>query len=87
MTLFPTPYPVDMYKKAIAYQQPLGDVIGGIVRDPEKNIHELLRDFSTKDEFMKVLLQISRAFNDQRARGETTQTVQMLVLRADYMID
>ena len=87
MTLFPTPYPVDMYKKAIAYQQPLGDVIGGIVRDPEKNIHELLRDFSTKDEFMKVLLQISRAFNDQRARGEPTQTVQMCVLRADYMID
>ena len=64
ITLFPTPYPLDMYKKAIAYQEPMGEVVGGIVRDPVKNIHELLRDFSAKDEFMEKLLQISRAFTD-----------------------
>ena len=24
LTLFPTPYPIDRYKEAIAYQQPMG---------------------------------------------------------------
>ena len=65
MTLFPTPYPLDMYKNAIELQKPMGDVIAGIIKDPVTNIHSLLRDFSAKDEFMKMLLEISRAYNDQ----------------------
>ena len=64
MTLFPTPYPVDMYKKAIAYQEPMGEVVAGVVRNPEKHIHELLSDFSKKDDFMAMLMKISRSFND-----------------------
>ena len=36
---------------------------------------------------MKHLLKISRVFNDQVKRGEPAQTVQMCILRSDYMID
>ena len=70
LTLFPTPYPIDRYKEAIAYQQPMGQVVSGIVKDPEQHIHTLLKDFAEKDDFMKRLLKISRVFNDQVRRGE-----------------
>lgn len=48
----------------------MGEVVAGIVRDPQKNIHELLADFSKKDDFMAMLMGISKSFSDQRARGE-----------------
>ena len=75
LTLFPTPYPIDRYKEAIEYQKPMGQVLSGIVQDPEQNIHSLLKDFSSKDEFMTHLLRISRVFNDQVKRGEPAQTI------------
>ena len=62
MALFPTPYPLDIYSQAYHLQKPMGDLVGGIVADPVRNIHELLDDFATKDAFMARLISVSKAF-------------------------
>ena len=48
----------------------MGEVIGGIIKDPVKHIHELLQDFSAKDEFMLKLIEISKIVNNQIRQGE-----------------
>ena len=64
MTLFPTPYPLDMYKKAHSLQASMGDLIGGIIADSRQNIHALLADFAAKDNFMAKLIEVSQAYAD-----------------------
>jgi len=87
ISLFPTPYPIDIYKKALALQQPMGDLIGGIISNPAKNIHDLLASFAAKDAFMARLIDVSKVFAAQRSRGEPVQDIHCLILRSDYMID
>mmetsp|Transcript_30449 Transcript_30449/g.40497 ORF Transcript_30449/g.40497 Transcript_30449/m.40497 type:complete len:90 (+) Transcript_30449:148-417(+) len=70
LALFPTPYPLDMYKEALSYQHALGELICGIIERPRSNIHALLTDFAKNDEFMSRLLEVSKAFTEQKARGE-----------------
>ena len=65
----------------------MGDLVGGIIGDSRQNIHGLLADFAAKDNFMRKLIDVSRAYADQRDRGEPTQEVHCLILRSDYMID
>ena len=64
MTLFPTPYPIDIYKEAYELQGAMGDLIGAIVAKPRAHIHDLLADFSSKDAFMARLIGVSKAFAD-----------------------
>ena len=87
MTIFPTPYPIDIYSEAYTLQTAMGDLIGGIIANPVKNIHELLADFSTKDAFLLRLINVSKAFTLQKKRGEPVQDIHCLILRSDYMID
>jgi len=87
MTLFPTPYPIDIYKEAYHLQSSMGDLMSAIVSDPERNIHNLLGEFATKDAFMSKLIGVSEAFQSQRKRGEPVQDIHCLILRSDYMID
>ena len=70
LSIVPTPYPVNMLNNAFDLQLPLGELICGIIHKPEENIHGILEDFSKKDLFMRKLMDISKAFNDQRNRGE-----------------
>ena len=70
MTLFPTPYPIDIYKEAYKLQGAMGDLIGAIVSQPRTNIHDLLAGFAGKDAFMERLIGVSKAFADQKDRGE-----------------
>ena len=65
----------------------MGDLVGGIISDPVKNIHGLLANFAEKDAFMARLIGVSKAFQDQRSRGEPVQDIHCLILRSDYMID
>lgn len=65
----------------------MGELISGIIARPRKNIHNMLDSFAQNDEFMLRLLNVSRAFNEQRERGEPVQDIHCLVLRSDYMID
>ena len=65
----------------------MGDLVSGIISNPRQNIHELLADFSSKDAFMARLINVSKAFADQRDRGEPVQDIHCLILRSDYMID
>ena len=58
-----------------------------IIANPNKNIHGLLEDFSRNDIFMMRLLQVSKAFDAQRKRGEPVQDIHCVILRSDYMID
>jgi hypothetical protein len=62
ISLFPTPFPLELYKESIALQPALGQVIAGIVRDPDNNIYEVLKDMQKLDEFMNKLLEVSHAF-------------------------
>ena len=62
MTLFPTPYPLDIYQQAYDLQGPMGDLVGSIISDPARNIHDLLADFARKDAFMARLIDVSKAF-------------------------
>ena len=87
LSLFPTPYPMQLYKDALAAQSPMGDLIAGIIGNPEKNIYELLDNFSSKDAFMARLIEVSKEFNAQRARGEPVQDTHCVILRNDFMID
>lgn len=64
LSLFPTPYPLDIYRDVLSVQIPMGDLISGIVADPSKNIHGLLANFATKDAFMARLIGVSKEFND-----------------------
>ena len=34
VSLFPTPYPIDMYKEAYSYQHAFGDLLGSLVAAP-----------------------------------------------------
>ena len=70
LSLVPTPFPVDMVNHAFDLQKPLGELICSVINKPETNIHGILADFSKKDHFMNVLISISKAFNEQRKRGE-----------------
>ena len=65
----------------------MGDLVGSIISDPTRNIHGLLADFARKDAFMARLIDVSKAFADQKARGEPVQDIHCLILRSDYMID
>ena len=87
MTLFPTPYPLDIYKQAYELQSAMGDLVGSIIANPARNIHGLLADFAEKDAFMARLIAVSKAFSEQKARGEPVQDIHCLILRSDYMID
>jgi glutathione synthase len=87
LSLVPTPFPVDMMSNALNLQIPMGELICGIIHKPESNIHQLLADFSEKDEFMNILVEISKTFNEQRKRGEPSQNNHMCILRSDYMLD
>ena len=69
ISLFPTPYPIDMYREAVRLQYALGDLVSGIITKPQTNIHRLLANFSAKDEFLARLVNVSKAFNEQRERG------------------
>ena len=87
MTLFPTPYPIDIYKNAYNLQTAMGDLIGSIISNPRRNIHDLLANFASKDIFMARLINVSKAVADQKDRGEPVQDIHCLILRSDYMID
>ena len=63
MTLFPTPYPLDIYKQAFDLQGAMGDLVGSIIADPARNIHDLLASFAEKDAFMARLITVSKAFS------------------------
>ena len=62
ITLFPTPYPLDIYKKAYNLQHSMGELVAAIVADPERHIHGLLADFASKDPFLARLIGVSKAF-------------------------
>ena len=87
MTLFPTPYPIDIYKQAYDLQTAMGDLIASIISNPRTHIHDLLANFAAKDPFMARLINMSKAFADQKDRGEPVQDIHCLILRSDYMID
>ena len=63
MTLFPTPYPMDIYRQAYDLQGPMGDLVGSIISEPVRNIHDLLEGFAKKDAFMARLIEVSKAFS------------------------
>ena len=65
----------------------MGDLIGSIISNPRRNIHDLLANFASKDIFMARLINVSKAVADQKDRGEPVQDIHCLILRSDYMID
>lgn len=42
----------------------MGDLIGGIVSEPRRHIHDLLAECASKDAFMSRLIDVSKAFAD-----------------------
>ena len=65
----------------------MGDLVGGIISNPATNIHDVLSSFASKDPFMARLIDVSKAFAAQKARGEPVQNIHCLILRSDYMFD
>ena len=64
------------------YQAPLGVLVSKLVQKPEV-IHELLAGFLQYDDFLAKLVDVSKKYNAY----EKKQTIQMCVLRCDFMID
>ena len=64
LSLFPTPFPAELFVEALSLQPLLGNVVAGIVRDPEQNIACVLKEMEKLDEFLHKLLEISKAFNE-----------------------
>lgn len=62
VSLFPTPFPRDLFECTLAYQPVVGRLLGGLVGDPDQYIHGILYDFSKNDQFMQKLLSISKEF-------------------------
>lgn len=59
LSLFPTPFPAELYAESISLQPSLGKVVAGIVRDPQKNIYNALEEISKLDDFLARLVKIS----------------------------
>ena len=87
VSLFPMPYPTELFVQACDMQKPFARVVAGLVRDPEENISGVLAAMRKLDPFMDRLLQISEAVNLRRAQGLKVQNIQACLLRSDYMID
>ena len=62
MSLFPTPYPLDMYKQGYRMQTAFGELIAGMISRPQENIHQILGGFAEHDHFMQRLLTVSETF-------------------------
>jgi len=87
VSLFPMPYPTDLFVQACDIQKPFARVLAGLVSDPEQNISCVLNEMRKYDHFMDHLLQLSEAVNKRRREGLRVQNIQVCLLRADYMID
>jgi hypothetical protein len=55
-SLFPTPFPAEVFKQSLELQPYLGQVVAGIVRDPHANIYPVLEGMAKLDEFLLRLL-------------------------------
>ena len=62
ISLFPTPFPRDLYQRAKDLQPHLGVLLSEMVRQPSI-IHETLAHFHKTDPFLRKLLDISMRFN------------------------
>jgi hypothetical protein len=45
----------------------LGKVVAGIVRDPQKNIYDVLEGIAKLDGFLNSLMKISQDFNTRKS--------------------
>ena len=73
------------------YQEPTGRLISNLAASPDK-INDLLSGFLKYDPFLAKLVRVSNNYNkyalsnDQNERKKV-QTIQMCILRNDFMID
>lgn len=62
MSLFPTPYPLHMFKSILNLQRPIGCLVSNLTSNP-KMIHDLLESFLKYDPFLKKLVDMSKEYN------------------------
>jgi hypothetical protein len=62
MSLMATPYPLENYKEALEMEPGMGKLVAGITRDPAI-INRTLESFK-QDDFIRRLLDVSKAFNE-----------------------
>lgn len=87
VSLFPMPYPIDLFVQACDLQKPLARILAGLISHPQQNISDVLSEMRKYDIFMDSLIQLSEAVNKRRREGLRVQNIQVCFLRADYMID
>jgi len=46
VSLFPTPYPLDLYKEAYNLQRPFGDLVASTAANPKQNLYQPLHDIA-----------------------------------------
>ena len=63
ISLFSTPFPRDKYNHAKDLQKPLGMLLGEMIKDPVRCIHDKLAFFYETDPFLQRLINISKAYN------------------------
>ena len=68
-SLFPTPFPAELFSEAVTLQPILGEIVAGLIRDPTNNIAFVLKEMELLDEFLHKLLEISKEFNERRKNG------------------
>ena len=69
----------------------MGELVASLAAKPDK-IHQLLESFLKYDPFLARLVQLSKAYNEFAQSSDPemvkkAQTIQMNILRSDYMLD
>ena len=62
ISLFPTPYPLHIYKELLKVQEPVGCLVSNLVANPLL-IHEILDQFLKYDPFLAKLVDLSKQYN------------------------
>lgn len=66
-------------------QKPIGELVAKLVSKPDK-LHSILENFLKHDEFLAKLVNLSKRVNKLKGTPQF-QSIQMAVLRSDFMID
>ncbi|CAD5114549.1 DgyrCDS3667 [Dimorphilus gyrociliatus] len=81
-TLLPSPFPKDLYEKALKVQQPFNELMIKVAHDKEF-LYECLKNTIEVDSFTRRLWNIANKVIEM----ETTQKVSLGLFRSDYMIN
>lgn len=86
VSLFAAPFPLELFEEICTLQFPLCRLITELIRDPAELIYPALSTIRKTDKFIDRLIKVSESYHAQLESGKPTQTVQMCLLRNDYMI-